>query len=546
MRQRIVRHVGIATDDEEEAQLRAFAEITIVKEEQSRSENASLFSAAVIAQGVTKKPRVQRENKDNIENNETPDPLQLNLGNLVEEGRRIQGIGDIFGSLYDELGMNTIVRGAAAPVLKSTVLARLTEPTSKRKTQTILREDFGDDISLDRIYRMMDALYERRENAEKLVRLRTFELFGNKVDVCFFDVTTLYFESTTEDSLRGFGYSKDQKFHQVQVVLALLTTAEGLPVGYKLFPGSTAEISTLVSCVENWKQDGTIGQVTVVADRGMMSENNLVALEKAGFRYIVGSSLKKLTQPLQTQVLASCHYALAPLNEDETVWIKTLPMGNGRRLIATFNPKRARKDASDRKRLIESLEKRIGAAAKAPLKRLVSNRGYIKYTKVEGQAHASIDTEKLESDAKWDGMYGVLTNVDELSALEILARYRQLWTVEEAFRISKHDLKMRPIFHWKMERIEAHIAICFIAYALLRHVQCRLRRAGIRHSVDVIRSELARVEFNILRDTKTGRRYRIPSNFSDNARRIYATFGHRRAHRPALICEGSSLSMPQM
>ena len=152
---------------------------------------------------------------------------------------------------------------------------------------------------------MMDALVAQKEKVQKTVFLATEQLCFGKVDIVLFDVTTLYFESTVEDELRAFGYSKDQKFHSTQVVLALATAPNGLPIGYHLFPGNTADVSTLLASLENWQKVVPIGRVRFVADRAMMSEKNLQSLEEAGIEYVVAAKLKKQPKPMQEKILNS-------------------------------------------------------------------------------------------------------------------------------------------------------------------------------------------------------------------------------------------------
>lgn len=200
----------------------------------------------------------------------TPESLVVDLNDLSEQKRVVEGFHDVFGSLFNSLGFNSILPKKKSEVLKELVLARIAKPVSKRASQEILTADFGVDIHLDRIYRMMDSLIERQDEFQKRIYLSTQSLCFEKIDMTFFDVTTLYFESTEEDELRRFGYSKDQKFHSVQVVMALATTQDGLPIGYQSFPGNTAEVSTLLKCLESWKQNLPIGDVTVVADRAIM------------------------------------------------------------------------------------------------------------------------------------------------------------------------------------------------------------------------------------------------------------------------------------
>lgn len=525
IKQIIVRYVGIALDDHEEKELLRLAEVIKSKLEADRSETLPLFAPEKIAQAranskTKRKPRRQ-----------APDASKVKLDDVVEEQRVIEGIGDVFGALFRDLGFKQIVSPKRAEVLETTVLARIANPVSKRRTAALLEEDWGIKVPLDQIYRMMDELHEQREVAQDKVRNATLSLFPGTIDVMFFDVTTLYFESVEQDALRDFGYSKDQKYHMVQVVLALATTRDGLPLGYRLFPGATAEIKTLVESLKSWRTLVDIGRVVLVADRGMMSEPNLRALEEEGIEYIVGASLKKQKPALRAQVLEARGYRVGDI-EGDVLWVNEFPLDNERRLVTAFSAQRARKDIKDRQRILDRLAKKLGK--RGSVKKLVSNSGYIKYTTTEGDAGAVIDETKVAADAAWDGMYGIVTNAKD-DKLQLLARYRQLWTIEEAFRVSKHDLAMRPMFHFKPERIEAHVCICYLAYALLRHAQVRVRLRQGAISVDKLRNELLRVQASIVRDKRHGGLYRIPSRMSEEAKAIYRAFDIKRSITPARL-----------
>lgn len=265
----------------------------------------------------------------------------------------------------------------------------------------------------------------------------------------------------------------------------------------------------------------------------MMSEKNLAALEAAGIEYVVGASLRKQKAPLRRQILDAAGYVLGHVEED-FVWVNEFPLDGKRRLIASFSSRRARKDACDRERLLDALRKRLGKKPKGEVKKLISNRGYLKLTSTQGSQTAAIDEAKVAADALWDGMYGVVTNATA-DKLSLLARYRRLWSIEEAFRINKHDLAMRPIFHFKPERIEAHVCICFLAYALLRHAQLRVRLRQSSMSVEQIRDELLRVQASIVRDTRRGGLYRLPSRFTEPAKAIYRAFDLDRPLAPSPI-----------
>lgn len=525
--QSIVRHVGIAMDEAEEKELLRLAEIIRARLESERSQTLPLFAPEQIVRSAPIRKRGPKVGA------KSPAISKVDLKDVVEEQRVVEGIGEVFGALFRELGFSRILAHPHAGVLEAVVCARLANPVSKRRTAALLEEDYAIKLPLDAIYRMMDALYENRDKAQSTARQATLALFPGKVDVVFFDVTTLYFESTVEDELRGFGYSKDQKFHSVQVVLALATTEDGLPIGYRLFHGATAEIKTLIDCLDAWRAQVEIGQVMLVADRGMMSEGNLAALEEAGVEYLVGASLRKQKANLRERILDAAGYRLAHVEEDP-VWVNEFTTEEGRRLITGFSSRRAHKDASDRRRLLDRIQKRLGKQKRGATKKLISNRGYLKFTKTEGKAVAEINEDKVAADAAWDGMYGVITNA-QADRLALLARYRRLWIIEAAFRISKHDLAMRPIFHFKPERIEAHVAICFLAYALARHAQLRVRLRQTAMSVDQIRNELLRVQASVVRDTRRGGLYRIPSHMNEAAKAIYRAFDLERSLTPSAL-----------
>lgn len=551
----VVRYIGVATNDAELLEMKRLAESIRVQLEAERTESIPLFAPEELARPVGHKQKRAKKIK----------PVdEVRLGDVREEARVVEGIHDIFGPLFRELGFNRVLENPSqSQILQDSVLARIANPASKHRTAALLERDFGVSIPLDRIYRMMDALYEKREHAKDIVFAATSSLFPGKVDVVFFDVTTLYFESVEANEIKDFGYSKDQQFQSVQVVLALATTEHGLPVGYKLFPGNTGEVKTLLDCLNDWKKRIEIGRVVLVADRGMMSDANLDAMEAAGMEYLVGAKLRQLPKAEKAALMEASKYQIMGV-EGDLAWVGEFKIKKDRRIIASYSPSRAHHDRSERQRMIEKLKKRmeqklkkqakkksehpkgniekteaneapLGELESANVKSFTGNRGYAKFLRVEGEAKVLIDESKVAQDAEWDGFHGVITNSKNLKPLEILSRYRQLWTIEAAFRVQKHDLAMRPIFHWKKERIEAHILICFLAYALLRHAQYRVSLQQRSMSVEVLRDELLRVQASILVDETTGAKYRLPSNMSQVAEEIYRVFGYKRSLRPSAI-----------
>jgi len=458
-------------------------------------------------------------------------PLPVNMSKMREESRIVTGIHEIYGSLYDEIGLSKVFKGCpvSGSVMRDIVMARLAKPCSKRSAAELLERDFGITIPLEKIYRMMDTL-----NVDKINRLQDFcwhhskGLFTEDVNVMFYDCTTLYFESFTEDELRRFGYSKDHKFNQGQVLLALMVTKEGLPVGYDVFPGNMYEGDTFKKAIEKIKTRYRLKRAIIVADSALLSKPNIELLEKEKLEYILGARLRNLSEKWQNRILDNKTYDKKEKN-GETLRIATYSYTQSRRLIVSHSTKRAEKDRRDRVKSIENLQQKL-EKSKNPAS-LISNYGYKKYLTVDGDVQVRINQDKLEREALWDGLHGVMTNIkeDEMKAEEILSQYHGLWQVEESFRISKHDLRVRPVFHWSADRIKAHIAICFVAFALIRFLQYRIRKkTGEYFSPERIREELYRVQESILRYKVNNDRYVVPSKPSQDVEKIYDTMNKTR------------------
>jgi len=231
---------------------------------------------------------------------------------------------------------------------------------------------------------------------------------------------------------------------------------------------------------------------------------------------------------LQREILDSEDFAPSVV-DDDFHWVKEFCYAQ-RRLVVSYSSQRAKKDAADRSRLIERLMKKV-KDGKVKIKEVIPNYGTKKYLVLRDK-EACIDESKIEQDARWDGLHGVLANDDTLSPTEIISRYRGLWHIEESFRINKHDLKMRPVYHWTPERIRAHILICFIAYALVRQAMYRTARQYQPMSFEKIRNELLHAQVSILVDTATKKKYIMPSKTTAVQKKLYHIFGLKRSEVP--------------
>jgi transposase len=417
------------------------------------------------------------------------------------------------------------------------VLGRLSAPVSKRKTSTILEIDKGIEIPLEKIYRMMDKAYANEEQIKKKICDQTLSLFNQKVDVAFFDVTTLYFESFTPDELRASGFSKDSKFKETQVMLALITTTEGLPIGYELFPGNTYEGNTLIKVIEQVEKNYDISNTFIIADRAMFTRSNLDKLDEKKVKFIVAAKLKTLNSTFKNAITSEVQEALRE-NPELEGWTKDFEY-EGRRLVVNYSKKRAHKDKKDRERLVDRISKKM-KNGEVRLSDLINNTGTKKYLKLEkkGAKTATLNQDKIDNEALWDGIHGVITNHhgNDLTSEQILKRYRGLWQIEAAFRVNKHDLRMRPIYHWSPRRIKAHILICFVAYSLTAFIKHKLLKEKIRLSFEEIKDELNRLQYSVVVDEKSKNKFILPSKLTKNQKAIYKALGLKIDQQAKIIC----------
>jgi len=440
-------------------------------------------------------------------------PIKVNLSKLTEKDRVTEGFHDVFEKLFDELGLETCFSKVRYNQLKDVIIARIANPTSKLHTSKILKKDFQKKLSEDQIYNLMDKMIEKEDDIKAKIFESTQRFTPNEaINILYFDVTTLYFESQKPDELKEFGYSKDGKKGEVQVVLALATNEHGLPIGYHLFPGNTAEVKTLLKSLSAWKKIVPIKNVRIIADRAMMSENNLSEIEESNNHYVIAAKLKAMPKILKTEILK-----MNETNSSKHV-IKEFSY-KGRRLIVEYSPERAIKDKSDRERLIQKIKTKIGLKTKT--RKLITNNGYLKYMDEEKKGEVVFNEDKIKEETLWDGLHGIITNDFKADAKELRAQYKRLWVIEESFRINKHSLSMRPIYHFKPKRIKAHILLCYLAFSLYRSLQMKLKLNNLSMSLERVREELAHIQASILEDPKTGEMYRMPSSLTKEMKLIY-------------------------
>ena len=312
------------------------------------------------------------------------------------------------------------------------------------------------------------------------------DLFS-RLDLVFMDTTSLYFEGLGGQSIGQYGYSKDHRPDLRQMILAVLIDGDGRPVCSEMWPGNTADVTSLVPVIERLRRRFAIGRVCIVADRGMISAETIAALEARGLLYILG--VRERSDKLVRDVVLNDAAPFVPLvvekrGRDTEYSAKTVTLG-GARYIVCINHQEAAKDAADRTAILAALERQLRRGDKA----LVGNTGYRRFLKTVGDDHFAIDRTKAEEDAKFDGVFVLRTNTD-LNPLAAMLRYKQLWTVERTFRTAKHLLATRPIFHRLDETIRGHVFCSFLALVLKAELEARIAALGQKGSWPAIIADL--------------------------------------------------------
>lgn len=488
--------------------------------------------------------------------------------NIKEQARLHWGAPKIVQRLWNLFDFDAIfkqclkgrdVQFDVARTVKLMLADRLLCPCSKKKTYDKQgKYAYSDSVDQHHLYRALDFLAGSKEHIEQKLFEKNTDLFDMRIDVVFYDVTTLYFESERADLLRDFGYSKDKKHGEVQVVLGLLVDIYGRPIGYDVFPGNFYEGHTLSIAIDKLKLRFNIDKIIVVADRGMMSGDNLEYLRNSGYEFIISARLRKSPAAIQKEVLDIDSYSPVSVSSDEQdcpinkykIYVPENVFGQvisglmqeqppeqvhkeirkitkyvyDRYLVKQLRDFRKQSYTRElREKLLKAIEcycsqrliltwsekrakrdqaKRelLIARAKELLKAPPDNlaqKGPKRYLKTESK-QLTLDRQKIENDRKWDGFYGIYTNNKQFDWSTILSHYRGLWRVEESFRLFKTHLETRPMFHWTESRIRGHLMLCFIAFLFERTIETSLREREVTFSPDKIRDAIEQMQMSLL------------------------------------------------
>jgi transposase len=448
----------------------------------------------------------------------------------------------VFGRLWKECGIQQVIQSLLEArrydfdverAVYLTVLHRLFASGSDRAAER-WREDYlipgTEALELHHLYRAMAFLGQEIESKgpktlgtprclKDLIEEELFErrrdLF-TEIDLVFFDTTSLYFEGRGGESIGKRGHNKDHRPDLYQMVVGMALDVEGRPICCEMWPGNTADVKTLIPVVKRMRERFRLREITVVADRGMVSQATLEAFEKSDppVRYIIGVRMRRQKE-VNTSVLGSRARWFesvpersnakdpAPLKVKE-VWVKE------RRYIVCLNEEERRKDANDREAIVAHLKEQLRSGDKS----LVGNKGYRRYLKVEGSGHFVIDEKQVKAEERYDGIWVLRTNT--VYNTETVAHvYKALWTVEDIIRTSKSILETRPIYHKRDETIRGHVFCSFLALLLKQELESRMKRTDLEWEwKEVIRGldALQQVEANF-----QGRRFLFRSQLTAHA-----------------------------
>lgn len=360
-------------------------------------------------------------------------------------------------------------------------------------------------------YRSLDILLEGKDEIEKQYYEHNLDLFSGRLDLVLFDTTSVYYwgakGSGNEDDLLQYGFSKDGKGDLKQVMVGVLMTSDGVPIAHEVFKGNNPDVFSFRNIISVVKQKYNVGKIILIADRGMVSEENLIHLEQSGLSYVVGIKMRQLPQTLKKKLLVPLDDEYARHETDymdmvaDNLFVSEFPVSRmsdkeiqelfidkikrgktatfdekeilesvrKRRFFICLNPFVKEKNKKDRQYFTRIIERKI---SRTPIKDWIIKNGYRKYLKFEKGLTPTLDYGRLRDEEIYDGKWIVITNEKNISSFMVGAYYKTLQNIERGFRDLKSLITVQPIFHWKEERIRAHIFTCFLSLILKWYI-CR-------------------------------------------------------------------------
>jgi len=471
--------------------------------------------------------------------------LRADLGRLVSTARRYAeeealvvdastrvetktwGEHLVWGRLWEET-LGPVLREALFPeplarAVYLMVLGRLASPGSKCATYAWAEDVYGagfEEVELHDLYRALDVLSEKKEVLERAWFARRRDLFTD-TDLLYFDTTSTYLEGVHPEGLAAFGYSRDKRSDRRQLALGVVVTRDGLPVAHLLLPGNTADPAAFREARSYLQRVLGVRRVVLCCDRGMVSEGNLQAMREADLPYIVATRLRGSTLVTEEVLARAGRYREVA----ENLKVKEVKIeGAQDRYIVCLNPLGAEEDRRNREGILAHLEEKLSGGSAKGLLRGAARR----YVRMEGE-RVTLDRGKIAQDARYDGKWVLRTNTD-FPPSEVALAYKGLWQVEQAFRVLKTPLELRPIYHWTETRIRGHVMVCFLAFVLRQLLHKRLARLGWQGSFTELLAALGRVRATVLRG-KGGQTFRLRDEIPAQAMPALHAVGMRAPRR---------------
>jgi transposase len=455
----------------------------------------------------------------------TVDTKRVRVGNVRDFGGYWLGL-----QMLDKLNLNSILEQSIphgrediewSIMSQALVLWRLCEPSSElRIIETLYeRSPLADLLGIpeeklneNRLYRSLDSLLPHKSALEKHLKERLGTLFNLEYDLLLYDVTSTYFEGEAADNGPARrGYSRDHRPDCKQVCIALVVSREGLPLGYEVFNGNRHDVTTVEDIVTKIESQYGRSERIWVMDRGMLSADNLEFLQSKKRRYIIGTPKSQLKQFEQAMLSVDWEQIREGLE------VKSCPSPEGEEtFVLCRSEERAKKEKAIHERFEQRIEKGLQKIAESCQKRkqtvgkierrvgrlLGANTraaGLFQVTVKEGKdSRVELVWKKIENWRQWaelsEGYYMLRTNIKDWKAGELWEAYIQLTQAETAFRIQKSDLRIRPIWHQKEERVKAHILVCFLAYVLWKMLGQVCKRAGLGNEPRKVFDEIAQIK----------------------------------------------------
>jgi transposase len=462
----IVKHIGSAHTDDELAALRNEAERVC----EELSPQISLFSSI-----------------------ESPARL-MHMDHL-----NLQAVTHCFA--YEALRRcsNLCGLGILSPLYQDIALMRLIEPVSKLRTITLLQRYFHISYAERTVYRQLPKLIKQKEAIENAAYQTASRYFGESFALILYDVTTLYFEShEPDDELRARGFSKDDKSKQPQIVVGLLVTPQGFPLMHDVYKGNKFEGHTMLDVIKQFQKRHAEAKPIVVADAAMLSRENMQFLENEGYRYIVGARLANT----QRSFIDTITNGLA---RKDGITIRLPYPKRSYDVVCAYSSQREKKDR-------RQFEKQVAKAMILVARKEPGKRAKFVKKPLNGKTDFLLDIELKEKTEKLLGIKGYCTNIpeNEISNEQVISYYHDLWRIEQSFRISKTDLKTRPIFHYEHDAIRSHVLLCFMALMMSKFLEIK---TGL--SLQSIRDILWNIHEAHITDTLTGKKITLQSNLAE-------------------------------